>query len=54
MSTAITDQTPTPTRTSTAKRRTLTERDARLGLWLISPTLLIVLAIVILPLLWAI
>ncbi|MDF2746151.1 MAG: ycjO2, partial [Propionibacteriaceae bacterium] len=55
MSTAITDQTPTPTKIGTAKkRRTLTQRDARLGLWLISPTMLIVLAIVILPLLWAI
>ena len=36
------------------KRRTLTQRDARLGLWLMSPTLLIVLALVIFPLLWAI
>ena len=36
------------------KRRTLTQRDARLGLWLMSPTLLIVLALVVFPLLWAI
>ena len=35
------------------KRRTLTQRDARLGLWLMSPTLLIVLALVVFPLLWA-
>jgi multiple sugar transport system permease protein len=39
---------------SPRKRRTLAQRDARLGLALISPTLLIVLAIVVLPLLWAI
>jgi multiple sugar transport system permease protein len=36
------------------KRRTLTQRDARLGLMLISPTLLIVLVIVVFPLLWSI
>jgi multiple sugar transport system permease protein len=36
------------------RRRTLTQRDARLGLWLMSPTLLVVLAIVIFPLLWSI
>ncbi len=55
MSTALTDETPSPTTTSTAKKRkTLTQRDARLGLWLMSPTLLIVLAIVIFPLLWSI
>jgi len=36
------------------RRRTLTQRDARLGLTLISPTLLIVLVIVVFPLLWAI
>lgn len=36
------------------KRRTITQRDARLGLWLMSPTLLIVLVIVIFPLLWSI
>jgi multiple sugar transport system permease protein len=39
---------------SPRKRRTLAQRDARLGLALISPTLLIVLAIVVFPLLWAI
>jgi multiple sugar transport system permease protein len=37
-----------------AKRRTLTQRDARLGLWLMSPTLLMVVALVIFPLLWSI
>ncbi len=36
------------------KRRTITQRDARLGLLLMSPTLIIVLTIVILPLLWSI
>jgi len=36
------------------KRRTITQRDARLGLWLMSPTLLVVLVIVIFPLLWSI
>jgi multiple sugar transport system permease protein len=36
------------------RRTTLTQRDARLGLTLISPTLLIVLVIVVFPLLWAI
>jgi multiple sugar transport system permease protein len=40
--------------TRPAKRRTLTQRDARLGLWLMSPTLLIILALVIFPLLWSI
>ena len=35
-------------------RRTLTQRDARLGLALMSPTLLIVVAIVVFPLLWSI
>jgi multiple sugar transport system permease protein len=55
VSTAVTDQTPAPTEaTAPKKRRTLTQRDARLGLWLMSPTLLIVLAIVIFPLLWSI
>ena len=38
----------------TRKRRTLTQRDARLGLYLMSPTLLIVLLIIVLPLLWSI
>jgi ABC-type maltose transport system permease subunit len=36
------------------KRRTLRERDARLGVYLISPTLIIVLVIVVFPLLWSI
>ena len=55
MSTAVTETTSTPTGTSKPKkRRTLTQRDARLGLWLMSPTLLIVVAIVIFPLLWSI
>jgi multiple sugar transport system permease protein len=40
--------------TARRKRRTLTQRDARLGLTLISPTLLIVLVIVVFPLLWSI
>jgi multiple sugar transport system permease protein len=40
--------------TAPRKRRTLTQRDARLGLMLISPTLLIVLVIVVFPLLWSI
>lgn len=35
-------------------RRTLTQRDARIGLWLMSPTLIIVLTIVVLPLLWSV
>ena len=42
------------TSTDTRKRRTITQRDARLGLWLMSPTLLVVLVIVIFPLLWSI
>jgi multiple sugar transport system permease protein len=55
VSTAVTETTSTPTGTSKPKkRRTLTQRDARLGLWLMSPTLLIVVAIVIFPLLWSI
>ncbi|HVD53206.1 MAG TPA: sugar ABC transporter permease [Propionibacteriaceae bacterium] len=55
MSTAVTETTSTPTGTTKPKkRRTLTQRDARLGLWLMSPTLLIVVAIVIFPLLWSI
>ena len=37
-----------------ARRRTLTQRDARTGLALISPTLLIVLTAVVLPLLWSV
>ena len=55
MSTAVTETKEPRTETeSTKKRRTLTQRDARLGLWLMSPTLLVVLAIVIFPLLWSI
>jgi multiple sugar transport system permease protein len=42
------------TTTRPAKRRTLTQRDARLGLWLMSLTLLIILALVIFPLFWSI
>jgi multiple sugar transport system permease protein len=37
-----------------ARRRTLSQRDARTGFLLMSPTLLIVLAVVVLPLLWSI
>jgi len=37
-----------------ARRRTLTQRDARTGLALISPTLIIVLAAVVVPLLWSV
>jgi multiple sugar transport system permease protein len=55
VSTAVTETTSTPTGTTKPKkRRTLTQRDARLGLWLMSPTLIIVVAIVIFPLLWSI
>jgi multiple sugar transport system permease protein len=55
VSTAVTETTSTPTGIGKPKkRRTLTQRDARLGLWLMSPTLLIVAAIVIFPLLWSI
>lgn len=36
------------------RRRTITQRDARLGLALMSPTLLIVVAIVVFPLLWSV
>jgi multiple sugar transport system permease protein len=36
------------------RRTTLTQRDARLGLSLMSPTLLIVLVIIVMPLLWSI
>jgi multiple sugar transport system permease protein len=40
--------------TGRGRRRTLTQRDARLGLSLMSPTLLIVLVIIVFPLLWSI
>ena len=43
-----------PTLERAGNRRTLTQRDARVGLWLMSPTLLIVLAIVVVPLLWSV
>ena len=36
------------------RRRTLTQRDARTGLALMSPTLIIVVAVVIVPLLWSV
>jgi multiple sugar transport system permease protein len=36
------------------KRRTLRQREARLGLYLMTPTLIIVLVIVVFPLLWSI
>ena len=55
MTTAVTETTPTQTGTSRPnKRTTLTQRDARLGLALMSPTLVVVLLIVIFPLLWSI
>jgi multiple sugar transport system permease protein len=55
VSTTVTEKEQPPTRTDTTKKRvTLTQRDARLGLWLMSPTLLVVLAIVVFPLLWSI
>ena len=55
MSTTATETKQPPTKPDTTKKRvTLTQRDARLGLWLMSPTLLVVLAIVIFPLLWSI
>ena len=55
MATTATETKQPPTKTDTTKKRvTLTQRDARLGLWLMSPTLLVVLAIVIFPLLWSI
>jgi multiple sugar transport system permease protein len=42
------------TATSRIRRRTLSQRDARTGLFLMSPTLIIVLAVVVIPLLWSI
>lgn len=52
---APTGPAPEPTRRPRRRdQRTLRERDARLGLTLMTPTLLIVLAIVIVPLLWSI
>jgi multiple sugar transport system permease protein len=55
VATTVTETKQPPTKTDTTKkRRTLTQRDARLGLSLMSPTLLVVLAIVVFPLLWSI
>jgi multiple sugar transport system permease protein len=55
VSTTATETKQPPTKTDATKKRvTLIQRDARLGLWLMSPTLLVVLAIVIFPLLWSI
>jgi multiple sugar transport system permease protein len=55
VSTTVTETEQPPTKTdATRKRVTLTQRDARLGLWLMSPTLVVVLLIVIFPLLWSI
>jgi multiple sugar transport system permease protein len=55
MSTAVTEKEEPRLKTEKPKKRvTLTQRDARLGLWLMSPTLLVVLVIVIFPLLWSI
>jgi len=55
VSTTATETEQPPTKTDATKKRvTLIQRDARLGLWLMSPTLLVVLAIVIFPLLWSI
>ncbi|MHA7144258.1 carbohydrate ABC transporter permease [Arthrobacter sp. TmT3-37] len=42
------------TSTPTSRRRTLSQRDARTGILLMSPTLFIVLAVVVLPLVWSI
>jgi len=53
MAVAVTEK-PRRAAAPPGKRRTLRERDARLGVWLMSPTLIIVLAIVIIPLLWSI
>lgn len=41
-------------KTDDPRRRTLTQRDARTGMFLIAPTFLVVVAVVILPLLWSI
>jgi multiple sugar transport system permease protein len=43
-----------PVTTRTRKSRTLAQQDARTGGWLISPTLVIVVAVVIVPLVWSI
>jgi multiple sugar transport system permease protein len=56
VSTAVTEkEQKSPIKRDTGRKRvTLTQRDARLGLWLMSPTLVVVLLIVIFPLLWSI
>jgi multiple sugar transport system permease protein len=55
VSIAVTEKQNPPTKPDTNKKRvTLTQRDARLGLTLMSPTLVVVLLIVIFPLLWSI
>jgi len=38
----------------TARRRTLTQRDARTGVFLMTPTLIIVVAVVLVPLIWSV
>ncbi|GAA1973301.1 sugar ABC transporter permease [Microbacterium pumilum] len=38
----------------TKRRLTLTQKDARTGLWLMSPTLIIVVAVVVIPLIWSV
>jgi len=45
---------PPPARRAPKRPRTLTQRNARTGVLLMSPTLIIVLAVVVLPLLWSI
>jgi multiple sugar transport system permease protein len=48
------DETPLAPPPRRGRRRTLTKRDARTGLLLVSPTLVIVLAVVVVPLLWSV
>ncbi len=45
---------PPPQRSAPRRRRTLTQRDSRTGLALVSPTLVIVLAVVVVPLIWSV
>ncbi|MCM3657619.1 sugar ABC transporter permease [Agromyces mediolanus] len=47
-------QPPSADRPRARRRRTLTQKDARTGLALMSPTLIIVLTVVVLPLIWAV
>jgi len=47
-------QPPSADRPRATRRRTLTQKDARTGLALMSPTLIIVLTVVVLPLIWAV